>query len=113
MDFPTYNILLASQQDDEPGVLDDFSQGGLQHSRIVHNEIYSRFDLVYDMTWAQYKSLRAIYDAGPRDTYTNFVYHDVSPAEKYTVKFLARPHITNNDGNGRFTVAVSIRGTMD
>lgn len=113
MDFPAYDILLVSQHDDEPGIADDFSQGGIQHSRTFHDEVYSRFTVVWDMTWAQYKSIRAVYDADPRASYTNFMFYNVSPAEKYTVKFLGRPQITENHGDGQYSVRVIIRGTLD
>jgi len=113
MNYPSYEILLVSQQDDEPGIVDDFSQAGTQHSRIFHSQTYCRFQVRHHMTWAEFKALRDMYDAGPRDSYTNFIYHDVSPAEIYTVKFLARPQVSENTGGGEFYVDVILRGTMN
>ena len=112
-DYPSYPRILTSQQDDEPGIADDFSQPGQQHSRIFHPEAYSRFEVIHHCTWSEYKTLRALYDAGPRDELTNFFYHEVSPAEIYTVKFLARPKITQNLGDATFWVTVNVRGTLN
>lgn len=106
-------ILLVSKTDPEEGIEDDISQSGIQHSIILRSGLYHTFDLVYDMTYAEFKNQCAQYDAGPRDFYTGFEYHEVSPMETYTVKYQGRPRITGNDGAGQFTVAVRLRGTLD
>jgi len=111
--YTNYNVLLESQTDPEPGIVDDFSQGGIQHSRIFHSSTYHVFDVVYHMTKAEFDAICAAYDAAPRDFFTGFLHHDVSPAEVYTVKFLARPRITKNTGDNEFYVAVRLRGTLD
>lgn len=107
------NILLASRTDPEEGIEDDISQSGIQHSVILRSIVYHTFDLLYDMTYAEFKDQRAQYDAGPRDEYTGFEYLEVSPLEIYTVKYQARPRIVRNMGNNTFQVAVRLRGTLE
>jgi hypothetical protein len=112
--YTAYNIILeASSVETESGIVDDFSQAGTQHSRVFHSTNYFRFDLTYSMTKAQFDSICAAYDANPRANFTGFEYHSVSPIETYTVKFLARPRITDNLGLNRFFVSVQLRGTLD
>lgn len=108
--WTVYSILLDSRQELESGIDDDFSQPGIQHSRIFHSRQYYRFRLVYSMTMAQFDALLATYAANPRTEFTDFQYHAVSPIVTYTVKFLAPPEITENNGLSRFFVEVNLRG---
>jgi len=112
MNYPSYPILIGSRPDRENGIQDDFSQAGSQHSRTFHSQQYYRFPIRHKLTQAEFDSLIATYDAGPRDTYT-LTFYDVSPAVTYSVKFLEPPQITDNIGNGRFLVEVLLRGTKN
>ena len=106
--YPSYDILLDSRQELESGIDDDFSQPGIQHSRIFHSRQYYRFRLKHSLTTTQFNSFLVTYAAGPRDEYTLTYYS--SPAVTYTVKFLAPPEITENIGLGRVFVEAILRG---
>ena len=108
-DYPYTAHLLDSRQELESGIDDDFSQPGIQHSRIFHSRQYYRFKVIHSLTLAQFNSLLATYAAGPRDEYT-FQYHSTSPQTTYTVKFLAPPEIVENIGLSRFFVESNLRG---
>ena len=111
--YPSYEVSIDSTPDPESGVDDHFSQPGIQHSRIMHGQQYYRFDIVHpDLSWAEWIALRDLYLAGPRDVYT-YTHYDVSPAETYSVKFLAPPRITENHGDDGYRVAVRLRGYKD
>jgi hypothetical protein len=110
--YPAYPILLDSSQEPEDGYDDDFSQPGIQHSRLMHASQYYAFNLLHNLTMAEFNSLFATFTAGPRDTYT-LTYHVESPAATYSVKFTDPPEVTRNHGNGRFTVVSRMRGTKD
>jgi len=107
--YPTNNILLESSIEPEQGIVDDFSEGGIQHSRTYHSQQYYRFELFHSLTLAQYNSLVATYAAGPRDFYT-LTYLSQSPIVTYNVKFLAPPEIVENFGANRFRVKAVLRG---
>lgn len=107
--YPSYNILLDSVIEEESGVLDDFAPTGSHHSRILHSQSYYRFMLRHQLTLAEYRSLKATYDAGKRDTYT-LTYYIESPAVTYNVKFTGPPHIVGNIALNRFFVDVPLRG---
>lgn len=109
--YPSYNILLESTKEEEAGIVDDFSQAGTQHSRTFFTGYY-RFTLLHQLSLAQYNSLKATYDAGPRSTYT-LTYYAESPAATYSVKFLAPPQIMQNLALNRLFVQVLLRGTKD
>ena len=112
--YPAYNILLGSSMDREPGIEDDFSQAGTQHSRTFHSQAYYRFTLVHALTLAQFNSLEATYNAAPRDVYT-LTYHGASesPQVTYSVKFTEPPVKTTNLGLDNYFVQVQLRGTKD
>jgi hypothetical protein len=107
--YPSHNILLDSSQELEQGIVDEYSEGGIQHSRTFHSQQYYRFTLLHSLTIAQFTSLLSTYAAGPRDFYT-LTYHSVSPQVTYNVKFTAPPEIVDNFGNSRFKVEVHLRG---
>ena len=110
--YPAYDILLSSSKtEEEDGIVDDFSQGGIQHSRIFHSQSYYRFSLDHSLSLVQFNSLKATYDAGKRDEYT-LTYYDESPIATYTVKFTSAPQITGNNGVTYF-VNCRLRGTKD
>lgn len=110
--YPAYEILLGSSFEEESGVEDDFAQSGTQHSRLFHSQPYLRFNLLHQLTLAEWNSLRTTYAAGRRDTYT-LTYFAESPVVTYSVKFTGPPVITGNIGLERFFVAVPLRGTRD
>ena len=107
--YPSHNILLDSSIEPEQGIVDDFSEGGIQHSRTYHSQQYWRFRLYHSLTLAQYNSLLATYAATPRDFFT-LTYYDQSPQVTYNVKFLAPPEIVDNFGSNRVRVRVDLRG---
>ena len=110
--YPAYAILLTSSKtEDDAGIDDDFSQGGIQKSRIFYSQPYYSFNLVHSLTLAQFNSLKATYDAGQRDVYT-LTFYDESPITTYSVKFTGPPQITGNNGVTYF-VQCSLRGTKD
>ena len=111
--YPNYAIGLNSTSEEESGYQDDFSDAGSQHSRSMHALRYFRFNITHPgLTHAQYLSLMATYTAGPRSVYT-FQYHATSPQTTYSVKFIEPPLITDNHGDGVFTVNVKLRGSLD
>ena len=110
--YPSYDILLESEKKEEPGVTDDYSEAGTQHSRLFHSQPYYRFRLFHNITLAQFNSLKTTYDAGRRDTYT-LTYFSESPAATYTVKFTGPPQINTNFGNDRLLVEAPLRGFKD
>lgn len=112
--YPSYAISVDSRQELESGVDDDFSQTGTHHSRILHSQQYYRFTLFHDITRTQFASLLATYAAGKRDTYTLSYYdHGTSPETTFSVKFIAAPRITDNQGGERVRVEVRLRGFKD
>jgi hypothetical protein len=108
--YPNHKISLESIVETENQFLDDFSQGGIQHSRQFHSQPYFRFTLLHHLTLAQFEALCTTYDADPRIDYT-LTYDVVSPAVTYTVKFLGRPQRIANHGGGLFAVQSLLRGT--
>jgi hypothetical protein len=110
--YPTHKIMLESEVQTENEFIDDFSLGGIQHSRQFHSQPYYRFSLLHNLTLAQFEALVATYDADPRVAYT-LTYDIVSPTVTYTVKFLGRPQRVVNHGRNRFTVQSLLRGTKD
>ena len=112
--YPTYEITLDSTQELESGIDDDFSQSGIQHSRILHGKQYYRFSLVHIITRVQFASLLATYAAGPRDTYT-LTYYDfgTSPLTTFSVKFVNPPMIRKNIGGSLVEVESNLRGFKD
>ena len=109
--YPAYNILLESTKEEEAGIVDDYSQAGTQHSRTFYTGYY-RFMLVHQLSVTEFNSLKATYDAGPRDTYT-LTYYSESPVATYSVKFTGPPQITQNLALNRMFVSVPLRGTRD
>ena len=110
--YPSHNILLESDNTEESGVKDDYAESGTQHSRLFYSKPYYRFSLRHHLTLAEFNSLKATFDAGRRDVYT-LSYFDESPVATYSVKFTGPPQIRTNYGNGRFLVAVPLRGFKD
>ena len=110
--YPSHNILLESDKTEESGVKDDYAESGTQHSRLFYSKPYYRFSLRHHLTLAEFNSLKATFDAGRRDVYT-LSYFDESPVATYSVKFTGPPQIRTNYGNGRFLVAVPLRGFKD
>ena len=110
--YPSYGILLGSSREEESGVEDDFTPAGTMHSRIFHSVSHYRFRLIHQLTLAQFKALKATYDAGKRAEYT-LTYLVESPAVTYTVKFTGPPQIVSNLGLDRFYVEVPLYGTAD
>ena len=108
--YPSYDILLDSVIEEEPGVIDDYASTGTQHSRLLHALPYYRFVLRHQLSLAEYRSLKATYDAGRRDTYT-LTYYIESPSVSYNVKFTGPPQIVGNLALNRFFVDVPLRGT--
>ena len=98
--YPSYSILLESDKTEESGVKDDYAESGTQ------------FSLRHHLTLAEFNSLKATFDAGRRDVYT-LSYFDESPVATYSVRFTGPPQIRTNYGNGRFLVAVPLRGFKD
>jgi len=92
----------------EEGIDDDFSQPGLQHSRIFYSGYY-RFNLIHDLTRAEYNTLWAFYVANTRAAVT-LTYFGSSPTYSYTVKFTSPPTIVGNHGLDRHRVEVNLRG---
>jgi len=107
----THGIGEDSSMEAESGIQDDFSQSGLQHSRLFYTGYY-RFNLVHNLSMAEYTSLFATYTANPRANYT-LIYFSTSPAVTYTVKFTGPPTITANQGLNRVRVEVGLRGTKN
>lgn len=108
--YLNYPILLGSTKEEEAaGIQDDFSQGGSQHSRVFHSQAYFRFRLMHKVTLAQWNTLKADYDAGPRDVRT-LTYHDESPAVTYSVKYIGPPRQIRNLGGDRYIVESLLRG---
>jgi len=111
--YPSYTVSLESVPELESGIEDDFSQSGIQHSRLFHGKQYYRFAVTHpNVTQAQYDSLLATYAAGPRDTYT-YTHYSTSPATTFSVKFTQPPMKTINHGGGRFQVVSYLRGFKD
>ena len=108
--YPTFTHGIGEDSSIEPeaGIDDDFSQSGIQHSRVFYTGYY-RFRLVHNLSLAEYNSLFTTYTANPRANYT-LTYWDASPAVSYTVKFTSAPTIVENQGLNRFRVEVGLRG---
>ncbi|MDB4312012.1 hypothetical protein N9937_01150 [bacterium] len=110
--YPTYDILLTSSKvEEEDGIVDDYAQSGVQHSRIFYSQDYYLFSIDHALTLAEFNSLKATYDAGKRDVYT-LTYYDESPIATYSVKFTRPPQITGNNGVSYY-VTSTLRGTKD
>jgi len=109
-DLTTYGILLGSSKSREPGIEDDFSQSGQQHSRVFHSQAYYEFELREYVTLAQFTAMEAEYEAAPRTTYT-LTYYEVSPSVTYTVKYTEAPNISENLGGDKYIATRSLRGT--
>ena len=92
----------------EEGIEDDFSQPGIQHSRLFYSGYY-RFHLIHNLTRAEYNTLFAFYTANTRAAVT-LTYFSTSPSAPFTVKFTSPPTITENHGLDRFRVEVNLRG---
>jgi len=107
--YPYTAHMLDSDITPESGVDDDFSQSGIQHSRILHDAGYYRFRLLHSLTLTEYNTLRTFYDTYPR-TFITLTYYAVSPAVTYNVKFILPPAITKNHGSNRLEVEVHLRG---
>lgn len=110
--YPSYDILLSSRRDEESGIEDDFAESGPQHSRIFHSQSYYNFLLRHQLSLAQWKTLKAFYDAGKRDNHT-LTYYAESPQQTYAVKFTGPPQIVENIDGGRYIVEVPLRGTAN
>ena len=110
--YPAYSILLNSSHTQESGIDDDYAQSGEHHSRIFHSQAYSRFTLDHKLTLGEWNTLKALYDAGPRDVFT-LTYLNESPVVTYSVKFTGPPNRVNNIGGDRFFVRSQLRGTKD
>jgi len=110
--YPSYSILLSSSVQQDPGIDDDVAQSGGQHSRIFYSKDYFGFTLNHFLTLAQWQSLKATYDAGPRDVYT-LTYFTESPIVTYSVKFTEPPAITINAGQDQYFVRCALRGFKD
>jgi len=108
--YVNYNVLLQSSTSSDEGIQDDFSQSGIQHSIILRSQRYEIFEVQYHMDLVELTAIWALYDAGPRDSYTGFEYLETSPLSLYTVKFQHRPRIIANLGDNTFYVAVRLRG---
>lgn len=108
--YPSYPNLLASTPEPESLWRDDVSESGSLHSRQLRSVEYVRFNLMHNVTTAEYNNLRSL--ALTRDTYT-LTYQNESPQLTYSVKFVSPPKITKNHGGGRHTVRVVLRGTQD
>ena len=112
--YPSYSISIDSTQDLESGIDDDYSQTGIQHSRIYHSQQYYRFEIIHpNLTLTEFNSLKSTYAAGPRDVYTLTYLDEGSPQTTYSVKFMQPPMITGNHGLNRFEVTVRLRGFKD
>ena len=110
--YPSYGILLSSQQERESSWQDDVADSGQLSSRQMRSLNYYQFTLSHHMTVIQYRALATTYAAGPRDTYT-LTYLTESPQVTYSVQFVAPPQIINNRGGDKFVVQVVLRGTPD
>jgi hypothetical protein len=111
--YPAYNILISSSKaEDDSGIEDDYSQAGAQHSRIFFASSYYEFSIDHQLSLDEWDTLKALYDAGPRDVYT-LTYYDESPIATYSVKFISPPQIVSNIGGNRFYVRSNLRGTKD
>jgi len=107
--YPSLNIGLDSSQELESGIEDDFSQPGVQHSRLFHAQQYYRFRLVHTITMTQFNSLLATYAADKRSDFT-LTYYNTSPVSTYTVRFLSPPSIRVNHGANNVEVESNLRG---
>jgi len=107
--YPYTSHMLDSDINPESGVDDDFSQSGIQHSRIFHSAGYYRFRLLHSLTLTEYNTLRTFYDTYPR-TFVTLSYFATSPSITYNVKFLSPPAIVENLGSNRLKVEVHLRG---
>lgn len=109
--YPSYSVGINSRRSLENNYRDDLSGNGTMHSQLMHSRLYHRFDVVHhNLTGQQYSSLLTTYANNFRVAMTGFAWHDESPAVTYTVQFLGPPEISQNLGNNRFDVAVSLRG---
>lgn len=107
--YPYTAHLLDSEITPESGIEDDYSQPGIQHSRLFHNTGYYRFRLLHSLTVTEYNTLRTFYDANPR-TFVTLTYYSVSPIVTYNVKFISPPVIVENFGSNRLKVEANLRG---
>lgn len=110
--YPSYGILLDSSYEPESEYEDDFSQSGIQHSRQLRSQTYYKFTIVHELTLAQWNTLIAFYDAGPRTAHT-LTWFTESPEVTYSVKFTDKPEIRTNLGNNKFLARVMMRGTKN
>lgn len=111
--YPSHNILLGSKMELEGGVASEFDASGGIHQRQFYSQRYYTFTLKHQLTVAQWRTLLdTTYGADPTATWT-LTYFVESPAVTYSVKFLGPPTVTNNHGNGKVDVEVSLRGFKD
>jgi len=106
--YPITTYGIDSEITPEAGIEDDIAQTGTQHSRLFYTGFYN-FQLIHHLTYNEYKTLKAFYDANYRTAIT-LTYLDVSPTVTYTVKFTSEPKIAENYGLSRFRVDVTLRG---
>lgn len=110
-DYPSYTTGIGSRRTLESRHIDDFASSGTMHSRLMHSKQYFQFSVIHPgLTGVQYQALKDLYESGPRDTWTNFTWHNVSPAEVYSVIFTGPPQTVVNHGNNLFDVRVELRG---
>ena len=110
--YPSHNILLGSSITEESGVLDDLADSGILRSRVLHSKPWYRFQLIHNLTLAQFNTLRNNYQADRRAVLT-LTYHAESPAVTYSVVYTEPPQIIENIGGGQFRVSVALRGFKD
>jgi hypothetical protein len=111
--YPTHEIMLSSKKVFEPGMKDDFSQSGEQHTRFLTNNQYMRFTIHHTLTLVDFSALLNTYITGARDVFT-FIYHEaVSPAPTYSVRFTEAPAIVKNLGGDSFKVESHLYGYAD
>ena len=110
--IPLYDISIDETPVPEQGIDDDFSQSGIQHSRILHTSQWFQFPFNHpSLTEAEFTALTDIYDAAPRGSHT-FQFYSTSPQTIYTGTFLSRPAKTENHGLDRWRVEYRMRGRI-
>jgi len=110
--YPSYSILLGSDQDLESGWKDSVSSSGTLHSQARHGKQYYRFNLLHSLTGTQFETHLALYASDPRAVHT-LTYRSESPQITYSAQMTGPPQITRNLGGGRYEVRVPLRGFKD
>lgn len=110
--LPNRKPLLVSDFVEEARHMIDFARSGQMRGRQFRSTVYYSFTAVYALTLAEYKTLRAAYQATPLDEYTGFEYWSESPQRTYTVQMTGPATLSKHYKKELHLVNVFLRGTV-